>query len=148
MWVSLNTASVSSSFGLKLFLLNYSKLNLYIVRQSTIMTRVNSIAGRCSDPMELTNAIAVGYEDPALERQNITFTCRPGQVLNGSNTSTCMGNGEWEPDPREVECTNGLGTTIAITLGMTYVLVITWHRLLQFAPIFSVMLSRYWHSCR
>ena len=84
------------------------------------MTRVNSIAGRCSDPMEQTNAIAAGYEDPAQQGQNIIFTCHPGQVLNGSNTSTCMGNGEWEPDPREVECTNGLETTSAITLGMTY----------------------------
>ena len=24
--------------------------------------------------------------------------------LNGSNISTCMGNGEWEPDPREAVC--------------------------------------------
>ena len=22
----------------------------------------------------------------------------------GPNSSTCMGNGEWEPDPREVRC--------------------------------------------
>ena len=55
--------------------------------------------------MELTNALAVGYEDPALERQVVTFMCSPGQVLNGSNTSTCMGNGKWEPDPGELECT-------------------------------------------
>ena len=54
--------------------------------------------------MELTNARAVGYVDLALEGQNITFTCAPGQVLNGSNQSTCMGNGKWEPDPGDVEC--------------------------------------------
>jgi hypothetical protein len=54
--------------------------------------------------MELTNALAVGYEDPALEGQTITFFCPPGQTLNGSNSATCMGNGEWEQDPREVEC--------------------------------------------
>ena len=34
----------------------------------------------------------------------VTFACPPGQVLIGRNTSTCKGNGEWEPDPREVEC--------------------------------------------
>ena len=64
------------------------------------------IAVKCTNPMELTNALAVGYEDPAaLEGQIITFTCAPGQVLNGSNISTCMGNGNWEPDPGEVgEC--------------------------------------------
>ena len=46
----------------------------------------------------------MGYKDPALEGQSITFTCAPGQVLNGSNQSTCMGNGKWEPDLGEVEC--------------------------------------------
>ena len=54
--------------------------------------------------MELTNARVVGYEDPAREGQNITFTCAPGQVLNGSNQSTCMGNAKWESDPGDVEC--------------------------------------------
>ena len=54
--------------------------------------------------MQLTIALAVGYEDPALEGQNITFTCAPGQALNGSNLATCMGNGKWEPDPGEVAC--------------------------------------------
>jgi hypothetical protein len=56
--------------------------------------------------MELTNALALGYVDPALEGQTITFTCPPGQILNGSNLSMCMGNGEWEPDPIEGACTN------------------------------------------
>ena len=64
--------------------------------------------------MELTNALAVGYEDPALEGQNITFTCPPRQMLNGSNASSCTGDGEWEPDPRKVECT-GIGVSIATT---------------------------------
>ena len=64
--------------------------------------------------MELTNALAVGYEDPALEGQNITFTCPPGQMLNGSNASSCMGDGEWEPDPRKVGCT-GISVSTATT---------------------------------
>ena len=59
---------------------------------------------KCSDPMALTNALAVDYVDPALEGQNITFTCPPGQTLNGSNSSTCIGNRTWEPDPRDVKC--------------------------------------------
>ena len=59
--------------------------------------------------MELTNARAAGYVDPALEGHVITFSCLPGQTLNGSNynQSTCMGNGKWEPDPRDVECIPG-----------------------------------------
>ena len=63
------------------------------------------LAGKCSDPMELTNALAVGYVDPALEGRTVMFICPLGQTLNGSNSATCMGNGEWEPDPRETECT-------------------------------------------
>ena len=54
--------------------------------------------------MELTNALAAGYVDPALEGQIIIFTCPPGQILNGCISSTCMVNGEWEPESREVEC--------------------------------------------
>ena len=68
--------------------------------------------------MELTNALALDYVDPALEGQNITFVCPTGQILNGSNSSMCMGNGEWEPDPREVECTS-VGTTDITTSGMS-----------------------------
>ena len=51
-----------------------------------------------------------GYEDPALEGEVITFTCLSGSILTGPNSSTCMGNGEWEPDPREVNCTGVLKT--------------------------------------
>ena len=68
--------------------------------------------------MELTIALAIDYVDPALEGQIITFACPPHQILNGSNSSTCMGNGEWEPDPREVECTGGMGITDFTTSGV------------------------------
>ena len=57
------------------------------------------LTDKCSDPLELTNALAVDYVDPALEGQVITYVCPPGQILNGSNMSTCIRNEEWEPDP-------------------------------------------------
>ena len=63
--------------------------------------------------------IAVGYEDPALVGENITFICPIGSTLNGPNSSTCMGNGEWEPDPREVECTGRLVTAGATMICMS-----------------------------
>ena len=50
------------------------------------------------------NVQVVGYEDPALEGESITFTCPFGLELSGSSSSTCMGDGEWEPYPREVNC--------------------------------------------
>ena len=34
----------------------------------------------------------------------IQFSCLTGLVLTGPNLSICMGNGEWEPDPREAQC--------------------------------------------
>ena len=46
----------------------------------------------------------MGYMDPATEGTTLTFDCLPEYILNGPNTTTYMGNGKWEPDPREVEC--------------------------------------------
>ena len=46
-----------------------------------------------------------GSQDrPPIEGQFITYTCPPGFILTGLNASVCMGNREWEPDPREVDC--------------------------------------------
>ena len=38
--------------------------------------------------------------NPAKEGTTLIFHCPPEYVLIGSNTTTCMGNGEWEPDPK------------------------------------------------
>ena len=49
--------------------------------------------------------VVTGPQDnPPIEGQIITFTCAPGFVLTGPSTSACMWNGEWEPDPGEVDC--------------------------------------------
>ena len=65
-------------------------------------------AGKCSNPMTLTrNDVQIlGYEEPALEGESIMFTCTSGKILNGPNSSMCMGNGEWKLDPRDVNCTH------------------------------------------
>ena len=41
-----------------------------------------------------------------MEGGTLTFKCPPQYVLTGPgpNTMTCVGNGELEPDPGEVEC--------------------------------------------
>jgi hypothetical protein len=36
---------------------------------------------------------------PVREGTAITFICPAGQMLTGSNSATCTGNGEWAPDP-------------------------------------------------
>jgi hypothetical protein len=97
-----------------IFELNFSKLH---ESYSTACQNV-ILADKCGDPMEVTSALAVGYIDPALEGQSITFICPRGQILNGANSSTCMENGEWEPDPREIECTGSTVTTgTPLTIG-------------------------------
>ena len=61
----------------------------------------------CSYPFSGTNnnsITVVGYVDPAIEGTTLTFDCPPEYVLTEPNSSTCMRNGKWEPDPREVEC--------------------------------------------
>ena len=58
--------------------------------------------------MQLINdpvvVVSGSQESPHREEQFITYTCPTGLVLTGPNISVCTGNGEWEPDPGEVEC--------------------------------------------
>ena len=70
-------------------------------------------AGKCEKTLMLihNDVIVVGYEDPALEGENIIFTCPTGAILTGHNMSTCVENGEWEPNSREVECSVLVTTT-------------------------------------
>ena len=59
--------------------------------------------GYCSNPADQvrdTNIIITGHTGTS-----VSYSCPPGLTLTGANTSTCIGNGEWEPDPREVNCT-------------------------------------------
>ena len=49
--------------------------------------------------MQVTN-----HRNPAIEGVTITFSCPKELILTGSNTSTCMMNGEWEPDPKPTTC--------------------------------------------
>ena len=73
----------------------------------TMNSSIAYIIAKCYNPGPMVTAdlIIEGYEDPALEGENITFSCNDGLTLIGSNSSTCMENGRWEPDPREVNCT-------------------------------------------
>jgi hypothetical protein len=41
---------------------------------------------------------------PKVEGQFITYTCPSGFILTGPSASVCTGNGEWEPDPGQLDC--------------------------------------------
>ena len=47
---------------------------------------------------------AMGFSHPAALGSNATFSCPLGLEMTGPNSSICMENGEWEPDPREIAC--------------------------------------------
>ena len=47
----------------------------------------------------------VNYSYPAIEGTTAVFSCsRSGYELTGPRSATCTGNGEWVPDPRQVQC--------------------------------------------
>ena len=48
----------------------------------------------------------IGYMDPAIKGSNITISCASVHKWGDFNivTTTSMGNGKWESDPREAEC--------------------------------------------
>jgi hypothetical protein len=51
------------------------------------------------------NIRVIGYSDPALEGTSVTLECSSPYIVHvGPNITTCMENGEWEPDPREASC--------------------------------------------
>ena len=63
------------------------------------------VTANCGDPMRLrSDLIVLGYTNPALEGTSVDLKCPPGLMFVGPNVSTCMENGEWEPDLGEVEC--------------------------------------------
>ena len=41
-----------------------------------------------------------GYHSPALAGTTVIFSCPPGRIFTGPNMTTCMENGEWEPNPQ------------------------------------------------
>ena len=53
----------------------------------------------------MNDSISVlGYSHPAIVGASVNFTCPHKHLLIGPHSATCMENGEWEPDPVQVEC--------------------------------------------
>ena len=48
--------------------------------------------------------VSGSQDNPPIEGQFITYKCPPGFILTGPNVSVCTENGEWEPDPGQVDC--------------------------------------------
>ena len=64
---------------------------------------MNFIVGKCKYPVPGDNNIMARVlshtEGPLIEGSIVTYNCSPGLNVIESNMSTCMDNGQWEPDP-------------------------------------------------
>ena len=56
----------------------------------------------------------VGYSENSIAMKGAVanFSCPPGLVLIGPNTTTCMENGEWEPDLTNLDCKGRMNQSI------------------------------------
>ena len=64
------------------------------------------ITAMCGYPLEkrINSVTVIGSINPALVGTSIMLQCPPEQTLIGPVSTTCMENGEWEPDPRNAVC--------------------------------------------
>ena len=64
------------------------------------------IVVKCRSPTDTMgdSVIAVTDRLPFVEGSNVSLSCPAGLVFTGASRSTCMENGEWEPDLRAVAC--------------------------------------------
>ena len=75
---------------------------------------------KCISPLHLlTEAnkqfVKVNYSYPTFEGTIAAFTCNTsGYLLAGPSTSTCMGNGEWMPDLRQVHCEGNINMSLLV----------------------------------
>ena len=65
------------------------------------MQQLNNTMEKNDGPLMV---IGISQDIPVMEGINVSFRCRSEFKLSGPNLSTCGSNGEWEPDPSEVEC--------------------------------------------
>ena len=84
--------------------LNESSLYSTIIH----VVRITSCPVKCVHPLNLSmiddSVRALLDSDSTLVETNTTFSCLPGLEFRGPYKSICMVNGEWEPDPSEVDC--------------------------------------------
>ena len=78
-------------------------VNIMISLQMSLVTCEN-ITTKVMEPVkfEFSNKEHV----ISVNGDSILFECSPGKTLIGPNTTTCMEDGQWYPDPGEVECKN------------------------------------------
>ena len=86
--------------------LTYTTVNHAIFYGNVLFNYYIIFLAKCDSPLseDSRGLVIADYSRPALEGTNVSFSCPPGLVLTGSSRATCMGNGEWKPDPSHVRC--------------------------------------------
>ena len=94
--------------------MNINLINAHNADRSYLLYIAN--CGNLAAKVKNQSALTIEYNYPALdEGASVIFACSRGLMLSGPNSSTCMGNGEWEPNPRDVECKSKLINTSRLT---------------------------------
>ena len=79
----------------------YTQLSIkMIITHECIIYIVNCGYPRISDG----SVTLMNLSDPATPGMSVTFSCFEHLIITGPNSTTCMENGKWEPDPRAVKC--------------------------------------------
>ena len=56
------------------------------------------------------------HDRPFEVNTSLSFRCKsPKRVLAGPNSSMCIEDGNWEPDPRDIECKGIIHTPGSVT---------------------------------
>ena len=81
--------------------------DMSIVFLTSYPSRTFITIAKCRDLIfDDSPTLVVDISNPATVGTTATFSCHSGlsHTLIGPNTTTCIWNGEWEPDPRETKC--------------------------------------------
>ena len=90
--------------------LNYTMVSYCSIGMVIFWDLIQYITVQCISLLHLLSEenksmVNANYSHPAIEGTIAVFSCSScGYMLTGPSTVTCVGNGEWVPDPREVQC--------------------------------------------
>ena len=69
-----------------------------------VLLHISIFLAKCGS-IDRSNLLTItGYRDPALTGTNVSFSCLPGSIFTGPNSTTCTQEGLWDPDPNQVVC--------------------------------------------
>lgn len=62
------------------------------------------LSAACRFPLIERDVHVTKFSELLVAGTSLMFACPSGLILTGPNTTTCLENGQWEPDPSQVKC--------------------------------------------